>query len=315
MMNKPLIICLMGPTASGKTHLALQLVERFPCEIISVDSAMIYRGMNIGTAKPDEAILKKIPHHLVNCCDVVDTYSVGQFCQDAVFLINQIIARQKIPLLVGGTMMYFKSLLKGFATLPARNETIRATMNARIKKEGLNSLYCELKSMDPKSCKTIHPNDRIRIIRALEVMHLTGTPLSILQTDNRSILSPFQVMSFALTPQDREQYYRQIAARFDSMIDAGLIDEVKQLQKNVHLTRDHAAMHAVGYRQVWDYLAGLYDEKEMRKLAITRTRQLAKHQLTWLRTFQLSHLLVSEDYFLLDKIIQQVEEALLATHE
>lgn len=293
------VICLMGPTASGKTPLAIELVQKFPCEIISVDSAMVYRGMNIGTAKPDAATLKIAPHRLIDICDPADAYSAGKFREDALREIADVHAAGKIPLLVGGTMMYFRVLLQGMAELPRADDGLRSQLNERAAHEGWEVLHAELASVDPVAAAKIHANDAQRIQRALEVYMLTGKPISSLQRDDTSPLAGFNVLQLALMPASRALLHERIAQRFDQMLSAGFVDEVRELYARGDLSPELSSIRSVGYRQVWDYLAGIVDEKTMRETAIAATRQLAKRQITWLRTWQDCHYLESESVDLL----------------
>ena len=292
--KKKKIICLMGPTASGKTPLAVELVQKFPCEIVSVDSAMVYRGMDIGTAKPDAETLKIAPHRLINICDPAKAYSAGRFRVDALREINDIHASGKIPLLVGGTMLYFRVLLQGIADLPRADEVIRSALKKRAEREGWEVLHTELTRVDPAAAAKIHSNDAHRIQRALEVFQLTGKLISNLQRDDTSPLADFDILQIALMPSERKVLHDKIAQRFQMMLDAGFVDEVKALYARGDLSHDLPSIRSVGYRQAWDYLAGNIDEKTMRESAIAATRQLAKRQMTWLRTWPDCHYLDSE---------------------
>lgn len=279
------IICLMGPTASGKTPLAVQLVQDFPCEIISVDSAMVYRGMNIGTAKPDAATLKLAPHWLIDIRNPQQTYSAGEFLRDAWQIIEEVIARSHIPLLVGGTMLYFRVLQQGLAALPVADTTVRAELFQRAVQIGWPALHAELACVDPVAANRIHPHDAQRIQRALEVYQVSGQTLTHLQQAViPAALRTHRIHSFALMVE-RAQLHRRIAQRFEHMLAVGLIDEVKQLYARGDLHADLPAMRSVGYRQVWEYLAGQKNEATMQETAIIATRQLAKRQMTWLRTW------------------------------
>lgn len=298
-LEQPRVICLMGPTASGKTPLAIELVQKFPCEIISVDSAMVYRGMNIGTAKPDAATLQLAPHRLIDICDPADAYSAGQFREDALRAIADVHAAGKIPLLVGGTMMYFRVLLQGIAELPRADDRLRQQLTERAAQEGWEVLHAELASVDPVAAAKIHANDSQRIQRALEVFMLTGKPISSLQRDDTSPLAGFNVLQMALMPASRALLHERIAQRFDQMQKAGFVDEVRELYARGDLSPELPSIRSVGYRQVWDYLAGQTDEKTMREKAIAATRQLAKRQITWLRTWPDCHYLESESVDLL----------------
>jgi len=275
----------MGPTASGKSALAATLAGHFPVEIISVDSAQIYRGMDIGTAKPSVAERRSVPHHLIDIVDPTGSYSAAQFRNDAVRLIREITARGRIPLLVGGTMLYFKALREGLSELPESDAALRARIDAEAAERGWPALHAELSRVDPQSARRIAPGDTQRIQRALEVWRLTGKPLSTLQGMARAAL-PFSLKALALVPAEREPLHERIAARFDAMLKAGLVDELKALRERYRLTPGMPSMRAVGYRQVWQYLDGELDQAAMREQAIAATRQLAKRQLTWLRSFR-----------------------------
>ncbi|OGT53435.1 MAG: tRNA (adenosine(37)-N6)-dimethylallyltransferase MiaA [Gammaproteobacteria bacterium RIFCSPHIGHO2_12_FULL_42_13] len=280
----PKIIALMGPTATGKTALAVSLAKRFPVEIISVDSALVYRGMNIGTAKPGPELLRDAPHRLIDICDPATPYSVGQFCQDAILAIHDILAKGHIPLLVGGTMLYFHQLFFGLATLPKRDEKIREKIAKRAEAEGWAGLHQKLSEIDPAAAQKIKPQDPQRIQRALEVFYLTGMPLSTLQQQQQSpYFSATSVKFIALLPEDRAWLHHRIEQRFEEMLSMGFIEEVRALKNRGDLHPDLPALRVVGYRQVWEYLEGKYDENTMKAKALAATRQLAKRQMTWLR--------------------------------
>jgi tRNA dimethylallyltransferase len=283
--NQAIIICLMGPTASGKTPLAVELVQKFPCEIISVDSAMVYRGMDIGTAKPDAATLHLAPHRLIDIADPKEIYSAGQFRKDALREIEEIVAQEKIPLLVGGTMMYFKILQQGLAQLPKADMNLRAELKTRAEHEGWEALHAFLASVDKNAAARINPNDSQRIQRALEVYLLTGKTITEWQQQETNPLSGYHVHNIALAPASRTVLHERIALRFDQMLAAGFVDEVESLYARGDLTPELPSIRSVGYRQAWDYLAGNTKHEEMRELAIIATRQLAKRQMTWLRSW------------------------------
>lgn len=274
----------MGPTASGKTALAVSLVERFPLEIISVDSALVYRGMNIGTAKPDAATLARAPHHLLDIRDPTEAYSAAAFCDAARSLMADITARGRVPLLVGGTMLYFRALLQGLDDLPRADAALRKQLEAEAALRGWPALHAELAAVDPVTAARLAPNDSQRIGRALEIVRLTGTPMSALLDRAQSEL-PYRVLQIALIPSDRAVLHQRIADRFDAMLAEGLIDELKSMRQAYALTPDLPAMRAVGYRQAWAYLEGEIDLGELREQGIAATRQLAKRQLTWLRSW------------------------------
>lgn len=281
----PPIFCLMGPTASGKTPLAIELIQHFPCEIISVDSAMVYRGMDIGTAKPDAATLLMAPHRLIDIRDPAEKYSAGDFRTDALREIAEVIKLGKIPLLVGGTMMYFRVLQQGLADLPKADEALRADLLAEAVAKGWDVLHEQLRQIDPLAANRIHPRDAQRIQRALEVYLLTGKTITAIQAENTNPLSAYQVHNLALMPSQRATLHERIALRFDQMLAQGFLDEVNRLYARGDLTVDMPSIRSVGYRQAWEYLAGNVALPEMREKAIAATRQLAKRQITWLRTW------------------------------
>ena len=279
------ILCLMGPTASGKTQLAVDLVQRFPFEIISVDSAMVYREMNIGTAKPTADILKIAPHRLINIRDPAESYSAAQFCEDALREINDIFSRGKIPLLVGGTMMYFRALQKGLSDLPSADPEVRAKLNAIGEEKGWPHLHEQLALIDKIAAARIHPHDSQRIQRALEVYELSGKNLTDWQAENPGLSPEYRIFNLAIAPTDRAILHERIAERFNKMLNEGLIEEVQGLYDRGDLTLEMPSMRSVGYRQVWEYLEGRLTFEEMKEKGIIATRQLAKRQLTWLRTW------------------------------
>lgn len=283
-------ICLMGPTATGKTQLALALAKRLPCEIISVDSAMIYQGMDIGTAKPSLAEQAEVRHHLIDILDPKQSYSAAQFSQDANGIIKAVINRGKLPLLVGGTMLYFHALQQGLADLPDANPDIRAQLNKQLSQNGLPYLYERLQQVDAQAASKIHPHDPQRILRALEVFEATGTTISSYWQQSTP---PSDVVfnNVVLMPRERESLHTAIAERFYTMLNQGFIDEVKQLYARDDLSPDLPALKTVGYRQALAYLAGELDYQSMQNNAIVATRRLAKRQMTWLRQWQQCHIL------------------------
>lgn len=284
-MTMPPAIFLLGPTASGKTALAMHLADRFPVEIISVDSALVYRDMNIGTAKPDAATLQKYPHQLINLIDPTEAYSAARFRRDALRAMSQISARGKIPLLVGGTMLYAKALLEGLSTLPEANTEVRAALAARAALMGWPAMHAALARVDPPTAARLKPADAQRIQRALEVFELTGTPISALQTRAATADDfPYRALKIGLLAEQRAVLHERIATRFDAMLTAGLSDEVKALRTRYALTADMPSMRCVGYRQSWEFLDGAIDATTLRETGIAATRQLAKRQLTWLRS-------------------------------
>lgn len=279
------IVCLMGPTASGKTPLAIALTEHFPMDIISVDSAMVYRGMDIGTAKPDAATLKHAPHRLIDLIDPAEAYSAGRFCADALKAIHESHEQGRIPLLVGGTMMYFRALLQGIAGMPSADAGIRANLEERAQSAGWEALHMELAGIDPVAAKRIHPNDSQRIQRALEVYLISGKTITEWQQQDTSPLSGMTVHCLALAPRERSDLHARIAERFDVMLKQGFLDEVRALYARGDLSPAMPSIRSVGYRQAWAYLEGEVSEAMMREQAIIATRQLAKRQLTWLRSW------------------------------
>ncbi len=285
--NKSLpVIFLMGPTASGKTALAVELVRRLPIEIISVDSAMVYRHLDIGTAKPPADILASAPHRLIDICDPAESYSAGDFCRDASEEIRDIHGSGKIPLLVGGTGLYFRTLEQGFSALPAADQDVRDRLLLEAGEAGWKKLHDRLANIDPVSAARIHPNDPQRIQRALEIYEITGQPVSVLHGMGRTSRLNLPLIKLIAAPTERSQLNRRIQGRFRQMLDKGLVDEVKCLYSREDLSAQLPSMKLVGYRQVWSYLEGTISYAEMVDKAIIATRQLAKRQLTWLRSEQ-----------------------------
>ena len=280
--NKPLAIFLMGPTASGKTDLAIQLRQKLPVEVISVDSALIYRGMDIGTAKPSKAELALAPHRLIDICDPAESYSAANFRTDALREMQEISAQGKIPLLVGGTMLYYKALLEGLSPLPSADEKVRSEIEAKAALIGWGGLHQELIKIDPISAQRINPNDSQRINRALEVFYLTGKTLTELTAQKGEAL-PYDILQFAIAPEQREVLHLRIEQRFHKMIELGFQQEVEKLYRRPDLNENLPSIRCVGYRQMWEYLRGDYDHDEMVFRGICATRQLAKRQITWLR--------------------------------
>jgi tRNA dimethylallyltransferase len=281
---KSLAIFLMGPTASGKTGAAVDLISKLPVEIISVDSALVFKDMNIGTAKPDAEMLAKAPHHLINIIEPTSAYSAANFRTDALSLMADITARGKIPLLVGGTMLYFKALQEGLSGLPEANPEVRARLDARAAFIGWPALHEKLALVDPITAARLEPNDTQRIQRALEVFELTGEAISTLYARQTSQVLPYNLLKIALIPSDRKVLHERIAIRFEQMLKDRFVDEVKYLiAKYPSLTPESTSMRCVGYRQALEHLAGEYDLAELRDRGIFATRQLAKRQLTWLR--------------------------------
>ncbi|WP_353154618.1 tRNA (adenosine(37)-N6)-dimethylallyltransferase MiaA [Herminiimonas fonticola] len=282
---KPLAVSIMGPTASGKTAAALAIAAQIPSEIISVDSALVYREMNIGTAKPTDEERASVPHHLIDILDPLDAYSVMQFRQDALRLVAEISARGKLPLLVGGTMLYFKSLKDGLDALPQADAALRAELDAEAALIGSPAMHAKLAKLDAITAARLKPNDAQRIQRALEIIALTGQPMSALLAQAPKSELPFNVLPIALEPSERSVLHARIATRFDAMLkDGGLLDEVRTLRARGDLHPGLPSMRCVGYRQSWEYLDGAYGLAELREKGIAATRQLAKRQLTWLRS-------------------------------
>ena len=285
---KPLAVAIMGPTASGKTAAALAIARDIPSEIISVDSALVYREMDIGTAKPSAEELASVPHHLIDIIEPTESYSVAQFSSDTIRLVADISARGKLPLLVGGTMMYFKGLTDGLDDLPTADAELRARIEEEAARIGWPAMHDKLRALDPPTADRLAPNDAQRINRALEIIELSGKPMSELLAKRAKTELPFELLSFALEPSDRAVLHARIATRFDQMLgqsdDQGLVAEVARLRARGDLNPTLPSMRCVGYRQAWDYLDGVIDRPALRETGIIATRQLAKRQLTWLRS-------------------------------
>lgn len=294
--NRPLAILLMGPTASGKTQLAIELVQRFPCDILSVDSAMVYRGLDIGTAKPGAAEQAAAPHRLIDICEPTECYSAARFRADALREMAEIAARGRVPLLVGGTMLYFRALQKGLSPLPEADAAIRARLDAEAAEQGWAALHRRLARIDPAAAARIHPHDPQRIQRALEVFELTGQPLSRLQQAGGSGLAlPYRLLKLLRLPGDRARLHARIAQRFHGMLANGFEQEVRALWARGDLHPELPAMRSLGYRQMLKYLLGEYTYAEMKSRGIIATRQFAKRQYTWLRTETRGHPLTDAD--------------------
>jgi tRNA dimethylallyltransferase len=300
---------LCGPTASGKSAIAEALAERFDADIISVDSAQIYRGMDIGSAKPDLQTRARIAHHLIDILQPEQSYSAAQFCADARRALADIHERGKLAILVGGTMLYFRTLLRGLSALPESAPEVRAKLQAELSQHGLAALHMRLQQVDAAAAARIHSNDTQRILRALEVFEMTGEPLSVLQNTAASHASaaPDNCLHLGLMPADRALLHARIADRFDLMLQQGLIAEVTQLRTRALLRAEHPSMRSVGYRQVWQYLDGMSTHADMREQAIAATRQLAKRQITWLRSDPWLSLLDPESSGITDHISRQLE--------
>ncbi|MFT5578054.1 MAG: tRNA dimethylallyltransferase [Paraglaciecola psychrophila] len=296
----PQAIFLMGPTAAGKTQLAIDLCSRFPCEIISVDSALIYRGLDIGSAKPSAAEQALAPHQLIDILDPTENYSAAQFRRDALAAMAAIIARGHIPLLVGGTMLYFKALLEGLADMPETDPQTRLEINQQADEQGWPALHRELAAVDPESAARIHPNHSQRIERALAVFRCSGTTMSAFHRQQTSAAAlPYSVLQMAIAPLDRTVLHRRIELRFEQMLAQGFVGEVEALRRRGDLHLDLPAIRAVGYRQVWLHLAGDLSHAQMIERGVIATRQLAKRQLTWLKGWQNLHWLHTDEAGLL----------------
>tara|TARA_B100001057_G_C22756036_1_gene913797 strand:+ start:45 stop:962 length:918 start_codon:yes stop_codon:yes gene_type:complete len=285
MKKSPTIVCLIGPTAIGKTDLALLIASMFPIDIINVDSAQIYRGMDIGTAKPSKEVLDKHPHFLIDICNPEDAYSVGNFLSDASHQIKRSLENNRIPLLVGGTMLYFHALINGIADLPKSDKKIRADIEKEAEEVGWKKMHFKLKNIDPTAAKKINCNDKQRIQRALEVYKITGKKISELQTKKKN-KQEFKFQVFVKNHITREDLYKKINQRFVKMINEGFVDEVSELMKRKKLTARHLSMRSVGYRQIWQYLDNEISLEKATDLAQIATRQLAKRQYTWLNNME-----------------------------
>ncbi len=301
MTQKPAAVFIMGPTASGKTDLAIELVKRYPFEIISVDSALVYKEMNIGTAKPTAEELKIAPHRLIDFLDPSQTYSTARFRKDALAAMADIQSQGKIPLLVGGTMLYHRSLLYGLSELPKADKAIRRLLEVEAELKGAEFMHQKLMAIDPLAANKIHPNDPQRVQRALEVYEISGKPMTQLQQENQAEALDYDVYKIIVAPESRELLRERIAIRFKNMIDEGFIEEVEKLFARGDLDLSVPSMRAVGYRQVWEYLEGKTDKQQMIERGITITRQFAKRQMTWLRREQDAAWIATEE----DNILEQ----------
>lgn len=280
----PPAIFLMGPTASGKTNIAVELAQRLPVELISVDSALVFRDMDIGTAKPDAATLARAPHHLINIINPTGSYSAAAFRHDALRLMHDITSRKTIPLLVGGTMLYFKALREGLSDLPPSNPEVRAALDAEIAQHGIKHLHKQLAAVDAETAARLKPTDTQRIQRAMEIYRITGSPMSTLIGQQQSTELPYRIIPIALVPSDRARLHARIAARFKAMLEHGLVDELRTLREKYPLHPNMTSMRCVGYREAWQFMEGEIDDTQLLETGIVATRQLAKRQLTWLRS-------------------------------
>lgn len=300
-------ICLMGPTATGKTAIALEVAARAPVEIVSVDSAMVYRGLDIGTGKPPPTVLESVPHHLVDILDPRDRYSAGAFVRDAAAATTAITSRGRVPLLAGGTMLYFHSLFEGLSSLPEGDAAVRAGIEARAAERGWPALHAELAGIDPESAARIAPHDRQRIQRALEVHAITGRPMSALTAARDTPAKGTEPLRIALMPEDRGALKRNIEVRLRAMIAAGFVEEVDALRRLPGMRAELPAARAVGYRQYWRHVKGEYDADEAFRRTLAATRQLAKRQLTWLRRMDCDLRIPSDDATVVERIIGAME--------
>ena len=300
----------MGPTASGKTDLAVALHENLPCDLISVDSALVYKGMDIGTAKPDAETLARAPHRLIDIRDPAEPYSAAEFCEDALKEMEEITARGRVPLLVGGTMMYYKALRDGLAELPAADDSIRQQILTQADAEGWSAVHAQLAAVDPVSAARIHPTDPQRLQRALEVYLVSGKTMTQLREEQERKQLPFRVLNLAVAPVERSILHERIALRFKLMLENGFIEEVEELFARDDLHPGLPSIRSVGYRQAWSYLAGELTRDEMVDKGIIATRQLAKRQFTWLRSWGDLHWEDSLSDGLIDSVMQKVERFL-----
>lgn len=302
--SQPPVLMLMGPTAAGKSDLAIELASEWPFGIVSVDSAMVYRGMDIGTAKPDRQILERIPHRLIDILDPAESYSAARFCEDALREINALHEHRQIPLLVGGTMLYFRALEEGLSPLPSADPLVRDRLTSMLRQEGLGALYKRLQDLDPEAAIRIHPHDKQRIFRAIEICELSGTTTGELYAGTDTESFPYRYIKVVVAPSDRGILHRRIAERFRAMLATGFIDEVAELRRRSDLDLDKPAIRSVGYRQVWQYLAGQLSYDEMVERGVIATRQFAKRQFTWLRSISDAHWLDSSQPDIQGRLVQ-----------
>jgi tRNA dimethylallyltransferase len=303
MHRNPPAILLIGPTASGKTAIASAIAEKLPCEIVSVDSAQVYRHMNIGTAKPDAGLLARIPHHLIDIVEPHESYSAARFRDDALIAMREITERGNIPLLAGGTMLYFQALTEGLNELPGADPAIRLVIDSMAAESGWPGLHRELARVDPETAARLEPNDAQRIQRALEIYYITNKPMAELIKKPKYVYFPYSAIKIALVPADRAQLHERIAQRFEAMLELGLIGELRRLRARYALEPGMPSMRCVGYRQVWQYLDGEFGLAALREKGVAATRQLAKRQLTWLRSMT--------DVTVFDCLAEDVAERLL----
>jgi len=307
MTTLPPAIFLMGPTASGKTALSVQLAQKLNAEIISVDSALVFKGMDIGTAKPTLEERAGIPHHLIDILDPAESFSTGAFRRQALALMADITARGKLPLLVGGTMLYFNALYHGLAQLPRADDAVRAQLNAQAQAIGKEAMHAKLQLVDPVAAARIHPNDPQRVQRALEVYELTGKSMTQLHAEAQAEEIPYQKIKLIIAPRDRAVLHEKIALRFKKMLQQGLVAEVEALYQRGDLTVQMPSVRAVGYRQVWSYLEGEINAEEMQETGIIATRQLAKRQFTWLRRETDAHCFYTEEQDVFSTVLKSVQ--------
>lgn len=310
-MTKPQVVCLMGPTASGKTGLAVELAENHNFEIISVDSALVYKGMDIGTAKPDAALLARAPHRLIDIIDPLESYSAADFVFDAVGQAQSILAAGKTPLLVGGTMMYFNALQKGLAEMPTADPALRALIEREAEEKGWEVLHKELQAFDPDAAQRIHPNDPQRLQRAIEVYRLTGKTMTQFWSQQEAVSLPFDMINMAVMPKERSVLHARIEQRFYDMMDQGFLAEVEHFYRRADLSAEMPSMRCVGYRQLWQYLAGndVLDDAVFK--GVVASRQLAKRQLTWLRGWDDLRIFDSLSKDLLSEALNYIESRII----
>lgn len=310
MSNLP-VVFLMGPTASGKTDLAMKLYDHMPCEIVSVDSAMIYKGMDIGTAKPDHETLARYPHRLIDICDPSEAYSAAEFRMDALKQIEEIRSAGKVPILTGGTMLYFHALKNGLANLPEADAAVRERLLQEAEAEGWAAMHARLAEVDPESAKRLNPNDAQRLQRALEVYEITGRSMTDLWAEQEKQKPDFPIVSLAVMPQERSELHDRIARRFDIMLEQGFVDEVRTLWNRGDLDLQMPSVRCVGYRQVWEYFAGTWDYDTMKFKGVVATRQLAKRQVTWLRSWENLNWIDTHDTNLLQNALKFIEGSII----